>query len=150
MFEFAFSRQNYLLLLGGILILVLGYTLMSGGGSDDPNVFLGDYSITDESIELLQGDFQVDEAVLSKVSGLKGQVFESEEALMSAIEAALSAQEYADNKFQLRSSAHIDADIFSARRITFAPIIALLGYAFIIYAIMKKPGARRRESAHTT
>ena len=36
---FAFGRSNYMLLLIGMGILVLGYLLMVGGGSDDPNVF---------------------------------------------------------------------------------------------------------------
>ena len=33
------SRKNYLILLAGILMIGLGYLLMIGGGSDDPNVF---------------------------------------------------------------------------------------------------------------
>ena len=70
--ELAFTRTNYKLLLIGIAIVVLGYVLMSGGGSGDPNVF-------DES------------------------------------------------------------QIFSARRITVAPIVCLIGYLFVVYAIMKKP-----------
>lgn len=35
----AFDRMNYILLLAGIGILVLGYLLMIGGGSDDPKVY---------------------------------------------------------------------------------------------------------------
>jgi uncharacterized membrane protein len=34
-----FSKQNYLLFLGGFGLILLGYLLMVGGGSDDPNVF---------------------------------------------------------------------------------------------------------------
>lgn len=34
-----FSKQNYLLFLGGLGLIALGYILMIGGGSDDPNVF---------------------------------------------------------------------------------------------------------------
>lgn len=34
-----FSKQNYLLFLAGFALIVLGYVLMIGGGSDDPNVF---------------------------------------------------------------------------------------------------------------
>lgn len=30
-------------------------------------------------------------------------------------------------------------EIFSTRRITIAPIVVLLGYGFVMYAIMKKP-----------
>jgi hypothetical protein len=69
--EFAFPKQNYRLLLAGLLIVIIGFFLMSGGGSDDPTAF-------------------------------------SEE-------------------------------IFSARRITIAPIVVLIGYGFVMYAIMKKP-----------
>jgi len=36
---FALSRENYKLILIGIAIIIVGFTLMSGGGSDDPNVF---------------------------------------------------------------------------------------------------------------
>ena len=72
--ELAFTRLNYRLLLIGIGIVILGYILMAGGGSGDPNVFN-------------------------------------------------------------------EKEIFSARRITVAPIVCLLGYLFVIYAIMKKPRA---------
>ncbi len=37
--NFAFSAVNYKLLGLGLVLLVVGYILMSGGGSDDPNVF---------------------------------------------------------------------------------------------------------------
>jgi hypothetical protein len=70
--ELAFEPLNYKLLLVGIGIVILGFILMSGGGSGDPNVFN-------------------------------------------------------------------EAELFSARRITIAPITCLVGYAFIIYAIMRKP-----------
>jgi membrane-bound ClpP family serine protease len=69
--EFAFHKQNYILLLIGIVIVIIGFFLMSGGGSEDPTQF-------------------------------------SEE-------------------------------IFSARRITIAPIVVLIGYGFVMYAIMKRP-----------
>jgi hypothetical protein len=68
--KFAFTAKNYRLLLIGIGILLVGYLLMTGGASEDPNVF-------------------------------------SEE-------------------------------IFSHRRITLAPIVVLIGYAFVGYAIMYK------------
>ena len=70
--NFAFSKENYIWLCVGIVILVVGYVLMSGGGSDNPNEF------------------------------------------------------------------HAD-QIFSARRITLAPITVLVGYGTILYAILKKP-----------
>lgn len=66
-----FSRQNYILLITGILVVFLGFLLMSGGGSEDPTKF--------------------------------------------------------------------NPDIFDARRITYAPIVVLFGYIFVVYAIMKKP-----------
>ena len=68
----AFDKGNYRMLLIGIATVILGFILMTGGGSGDPNVFNAD-------------------------------------------------------------------EIFSFRRITLAPIICLAGYAFILYAIMRKP-----------
>lgn len=38
-FHFAFGRMNYILMGAGLIVLVLGYILLSGGGSDDPNTF---------------------------------------------------------------------------------------------------------------
>jgi hypothetical protein len=70
-FDFPFARENYKLLVIGIVIIITGFILMIGGGSDDPTVF--------------------------------------------------------------------NPEIFSFRRITLAPVIALFGFVFIIYAIMKKP-----------
>ena len=69
--NFAFSKENYIWLGVGIVLLVVGYLLMSGGGSDNPNEF------------------------------------------------------------------HAD-QLFSARRITLAPITLLAGYGTILYAILKK------------
>ena len=69
--QMPFTRTNYRLLLIGLGILVVGYTLMSGGGSGAPNVF--------------------------------------------------NAEE-----------------IFSPRRITVAPIVCVIGYLFVAYAILKK------------
>ena len=37
--EFVFERKNYKFMLIGIAFIVLGFILMTGGGSDDPNVF---------------------------------------------------------------------------------------------------------------
>jgi membrane-bound ClpP family serine protease len=68
--DFAFGRINYILMLSGIGLILLGFILMSGGGSDDPNVF--------------------------------------------------------------------NPEIFSARRITLAPILVMAGFALEIYAIVKK------------
>lgn len=67
--EFALNMGNYKLLLIGILIIVVGFIMMMGGGSEDPNVF--------------------------------------------------------------------NEEIFSERRITWAPLTVIGGFIFIIYAIMK-------------
>lgn len=69
--DMAFTSLNYKLLLGGIGIIILGFLLMSGGGSGDPEVFL-------------------------------------------------------------------EEEIFSPRRITVAPIVTLIGYVFVVFAIMKR------------
>jgi hypothetical protein len=37
--EFAFGKQNFNLMFIGLAFLLLGFILMIGGGSDDPNVF---------------------------------------------------------------------------------------------------------------
>jgi hypothetical protein len=37
--EFIFSRANYKFMLIGFVVIALGFILMVGGGSDDPNVF---------------------------------------------------------------------------------------------------------------
>ena len=40
--EFLFGQINYKILLIGLAVITLGFILMSGGGSDDPNVFSPD------------------------------------------------------------------------------------------------------------
>lgn len=37
--EFALAKENYKLLLIGFAIIIIGFLLMMGGGSEDPNVF---------------------------------------------------------------------------------------------------------------
>ncbi|WP_104735373.1 DUF3098 domain-containing protein [Hanstruepera ponticola] len=37
--EFIFGKKNYKFMLIGLGVIALGFILMSGGGSDDPNVF---------------------------------------------------------------------------------------------------------------
>ncbi len=37
--EFIFQKRNYLFMFIGLVCIALGFILMSGGGSDDPNVF---------------------------------------------------------------------------------------------------------------
>jgi hypothetical protein len=70
--DFALGKTNYYFILIGCAIILLGFLLMVGGRSDNPNVFNED-------------------------------------------------------------------EIFSFRRVTLAPIIVVIGFAFEIYAIMKKP-----------
>ena len=36
---FAIPKRNVLYIIAGFVVMLLGYLLMSGGGSDDPNVF---------------------------------------------------------------------------------------------------------------
>lgn len=36
---FAFGKLNYQIMLAGIALLIIGFLLMIGGGSDDPKVF---------------------------------------------------------------------------------------------------------------
>ena len=36
---FAFGKENYLIMLAGVALLIIGFILMTGGGSKDPNVF---------------------------------------------------------------------------------------------------------------
>ncbi len=36
---FLFGKKNYVIMLIGMVIIALGFILMSGGGSNDPNIF---------------------------------------------------------------------------------------------------------------
>lgn len=38
-FTFVFDKINYIIMIAGVVLLALGYILLCGGGSDDPNVF---------------------------------------------------------------------------------------------------------------
>ena len=38
-FSFVFGKSNYIIMIVGLVLLALGYILLAGGGSDDPNVF---------------------------------------------------------------------------------------------------------------
>lgn len=75
---FALPKENYKYLLIGFVIIIIGFALMIGGRSDDPNVFNAD-------------------------------------------------------------------EIFSFRRITLAPIVVLIGFAFEMWAIMRKPSGSAAE-----
>jgi len=37
--EFLFEKRNYVIMIIGIIVIMVGFALMAGGGSDDPNVF---------------------------------------------------------------------------------------------------------------
>ncbi|MBJ10357.1 MAG: hypothetical protein CMP66_02700 [Flavobacteriales bacterium] len=37
--NFTFGKRNYQLLIAGVIVMAIGFVLMSGGGSEDPNVF---------------------------------------------------------------------------------------------------------------
>jgi len=37
--DFIFGKANYKIMLIGLAVIAIGFILMSGGGSDDPNVF---------------------------------------------------------------------------------------------------------------
>ncbi len=38
-FGFVFKKKNYIWMIAGLAVIALGFILMIGGGSDDPNVF---------------------------------------------------------------------------------------------------------------
>jgi len=69
--DFALGKENYFYLIIGFIIIIIGFTLMIGGRSDNPDVF--------------------------------------------------------------------STTIFSPRRVIVAPLVALFGFLFEIWAIMKKP-----------
>ncbi len=45
--EFLFGKRNYIIMLIGAAFITLGFILMAGGGSDDPNVFNPEITIGD-------------------------------------------------------------------------------------------------------
>jgi hypothetical protein len=50
--RFAFGKKNYLILALGLVLLIIGYALMSGGGSSDPNEFNGEELFSSRRITL--------------------------------------------------------------------------------------------------
>ena len=38
-YDFVFGKINYILMIAGLVVLFIGYILLCGGGSDDPQVF---------------------------------------------------------------------------------------------------------------
>jgi len=72
---FLFDKQNYILMGVGLAVIILGYGLMSGGRSADPNVFDADalYSfrrITLAPVLILIGLVIEGYAIMKKPSGL--------------------------------------------------------------------------------
>jgi len=37
--NFVFGKKNYIFMFIGLAVITLGFLLMAGGGSDDPNIF---------------------------------------------------------------------------------------------------------------
>ncbi len=37
--DFVFEKKNYILMIVGLIVIATGFILMSGGGSDNPEVF---------------------------------------------------------------------------------------------------------------
>jgi hypothetical protein len=37
--QFAFGRKNYMILLTGLFLIIIGFILLAGGGTTDPNQF---------------------------------------------------------------------------------------------------------------
>jgi hypothetical protein len=37
--DFLFEKRNYVIMIIGIIVIMIGFALMAGGGSDDPTVF---------------------------------------------------------------------------------------------------------------
>ena len=37
--QIAFTKQNYVILAVGLVLIILGFALMAGGGTDDPSVW---------------------------------------------------------------------------------------------------------------
>ncbi len=35
----SFTKENYIIMAVGLLLIIIGYVLMIGGGNEDPNVF---------------------------------------------------------------------------------------------------------------
>lgn len=135
--NFPFSKENYYFIFGGIIVLILGYLLMSGGASEDPNVFKGKYSLNAESFEKLTDQFLVDQSIIKKLKPLENKVFPSEEELKTAIMNQLGS-DFEKNYYYVRAATQIDADIFSPRRITVAPIVVIFGYFIILFGILFK------------
>ena len=137
--DFAFQKRNYLLLLGGVIIVVVGFMLMSGGGSDDPAIFAGTYSLDDNSFEMLaEGEFAVSAGIISNLESLRNKDFAGEDEISAEVLSLIGDEAFENSYYQIRSATNIQAEIFSPRRISIAPVVVLFGYGFILFGIMSK------------
>tara|TARA_B100001540_G_C15628297_1_gene560928 strand:+ start:418 stop:690 length:273 start_codon:yes stop_codon:yes gene_type:complete len=50
--SFVFGKKNYIAISVGFFLVLLGFMLMSGGKSDDPNIFNGDEVFSSTRITL--------------------------------------------------------------------------------------------------
>ena len=50
--NFVFSKKNIMIIIIGVVISMIGFLLMMGGGSDDPNVFNADEMFSFRRIDL--------------------------------------------------------------------------------------------------
>ncbi len=68
--DFVFGKQNYILLLISLAVIVIGFILLSGGGSDNPNEFskeiFSDRRLIVAPIVILTGYFLVIYAIMKK------------------------------------------------------------------------------------
>ena len=68
--DFVFGKTNYIIMIGGLVLIAFGYILMIGGGSDDPKVFNYDLfdaqRLTYSTILILLGFFAEVVAILKK------------------------------------------------------------------------------------
>ncbi len=76
--RFAFQKENYSLFLIGLAINVVGFLLMIGGGTDDPNVFNGEElfsrtRITISPILIVTGYVVIIYAIMRKTKKQKEQ-----------------------------------------------------------------------------
>ena len=137
--DFAFQKRNYLLLLIGVIIVAVGFMLMSGGGSDDPAVFAGTYSLDDNSFEMLaEGEFAVSTDIMSKLESIRNKDFAGEDEIRAEVLSLIGDGAFDNSYYQIRSATNIQAEIFSPRRISIAPVVVLFGYGFILFGIMSK------------
>jgi membrane-bound ClpP family serine protease len=69
--DFPLAKKNYYYILGGMCLIIIGFILMIGGGSEDPSVFNPDIfntqRITIAPIIVLSGYIFIIYAIMKKV-----------------------------------------------------------------------------------